>query len=472
MAMRELRLKIKFSTKIFLSLLFVLLASLLGAAAAAWIVAGDVATTRAERALDQALQYSEFDFEQEEADLSTLGKWLVNQDEFITLVRARDSIGLVRMLEPLTLTGIIDVLAVSDPVGEVIVRVRENKPITQGDNILGQVGISEALSGKTVDGLEPDEFGELRERLTLPIYGDLSQRPIGALVIGFYFDEPFFQRISNGVANDAVIVFGERIVSTNLPQPKDESWIGQTAAEEVVLAERERRPSGIVMLKSGATRYLFKFRPLHFPATVPAGMYGLGISSDMIELERVELFRELSGWILLIGIGLGVVAILIARALNAPIRKLHISARGIVDGKRSESNDRAGMDELGDIAMELDTLRERLRAASEPAPAEIKELVCGEITLDSKSHRVMLGQEPVTLSATEFKLLHYLMINRDTVVSASQIIANVWGYSADEDDDVVRMAVSRLRRKIERAPSHPKALVTVPGAGYMLKSRS
>ena len=108
----------------------------------------------------------------------------------------------------------------------------------------------------------------------------------------------------------------------------------------------------------------------------------------------------------------------------------------------------------------------------EPASAESKPLVCGEIMLDPRSHQVRVAGQSVTLSATEFKLVQYLMINRDAVVSVSQIIQNVWGYAADEDDDVVRMTISRLRKKIERHPSNPSTLVTVPGVGYMLKTKT
>jgi DNA-binding winged helix-turn-helix (wHTH) protein/HAMP domain-containing protein len=180
----------------------------------------------------------------------------------------------------------------------------------------------------------------------------------------------------------------------------------------------------------------------------------------------------MAGWIFLMVIAISAVAILLARALLAPIGKLQSAARDIASGNLSEPIMLGHSDELGDIANHLETIRARLREALEPVSAEDKPMVCGEIALDPRTHRVSVDGTPVKLSATEFNLVQYLMINRDAVVSASQIITNVWGYAADEDDDVVRMTISRLRKKIERDPAHPAALVTIPGAGYMLKSKA
>ena len=464
-------LRFGFAARVYLSFLLVFAATLLSAGLAAWWVAGDQAMSRTERTLDQSLQSSEFDLEQEASDLSTLGKWLVDQNEFISLVRSRDSNGLARLLEPLTQTGIVDVLAVSDTAGQITVRVRENQSITQGDNILGQPGVIEALSGKSSTRLDLDGSGKLLGRFTLPIYDGASQPPIGVLLIGFYLDGPFMQRMSSGIANQAVVVYNGRVAITNMAEGSGGTWVGQMAPEEVARAEREGRPSGIVTFENGSSQSIFKFRPLHFPASVAAGMYGVGISSAMIEGERVEFFRAMGGWILLIVVAAGAIAFVFARALTLPVRQLQSAARGLAGGNLAEPIALPRADELGEVADQLEIIRERWKATLEPPSADGKPILCGEIMLDPRSHQVVVTGKTVMLSATEFKLMQYLMTNRDIVVSVSQIIANVWGYAADEDDAVVRMTISRLRKKIERDSSHPSTLVTVPGVGYMLKSK-
>jgi DNA-binding winged helix-turn-helix (wHTH) protein/HAMP domain-containing protein len=462
---------IKFISRVYLSFLLVLALTILSIGSVAWVVAGNQIMLRAERTLDQSLQNSEFDFEQEESDLTTLGNWLVAQREFVSLARARDSIGLARMLEPLTLTGIVDTILVVDSTGQEIVRVTENKPITQGGNSLILTGIKEALSGKSTYGVEPDEFGELRGRFTLPIYDEVAQPPIGVLVVGFFFDGPILRRMSSGPANQAIIVYDDRVAITNVTEGNGDPWIGQPVPEEITRAEREGRPSGIVPFDGGSDKYLFKFRPLHFPTSTAVGMYGVGISSLVVESERNELFLAMGGWIFLIALAISALAYVIARSVSLPVQKVAAAVRGIADGNLSEPIPPVRDDELGDLVDGLQIIMERLRAAFQPASVEGKPLACGEIVLEPRSHRVSVSGKLVGLSTTEFKLLRYLMINHDAVVSISLIITNVWGYAGHEDDDVVRMAISRLRKKIERNPSLPTALVTVPGAGYMLKSK-
>ena len=97
-------------------------------------------------------------------------------------------------------------------------------------------------------------------------------------------------------------------------------------------------------------------------------------------------------------------------------------------------------------------------------------LVLGDISLDPVAHQVKARGAPIKLTPIEFSLLHYLMMNRDGVVTPSSIMTNVWGYDADETDDVVRMSIMRLRQKIERDPAKPRAIVNVHGIGYMFQT--
>lgn len=80
--------------------------------------------------------------------------------------------------------------------------------------------------------------------------------------------------------------------------------------------------------------------------------------------------------------------------------------------------------------------------------------------------------QPLRLTLTEFRLLHYLMMNVGTVVPTPTLLRHVWGYSDPTAADVVRVAVHRLRRKVEDDPQHPQLLHTVPGVGVMFKPRA
>lgn len=106
------------------------------------------------------------------------------------------------------------------------------------------------------------------------------------------------------------------------------------------------------------------------------------------------------------------------------------------------------------------------------AGKNLQVLTLGEISLDPAKHQVHLTDQLISLSPTEFSLLQYLMVNANVTLSVSNIIQNVWGYDADENDQVVKVTISRLRKKIEQDPSEPRLIVNVPGVGYRFEIKT
>jgi DNA-binding response OmpR family regulator len=87
----------------------------------------------------------------------------------------------------------------------------------------------------------------------------------------------------------------------------------------------------------------------------------------------------------------------------------------------------------------------------------------GPLVLDEDAGRVLVGGEPVPLTATELRLLAYLVRNRGRVLSKTQILTQVWGYD-EYDPNLVEAHVSALRRKLEARG--PRLVHTVRGIGY------
>lgn len=91
----------------------------------------------------------------------------------------------------------------------------------------------------------------------------------------------------------------------------------------------------------------------------------------------------------------------------------------------------------------------------------------GDLTLDEESHEVRRGGELISLTATEFELLRYLMRNARRVLSKSQILDRVWDYDFGGQANVVELYISYLRKKID-AGREP-LIHTRRGVGYVLK---
>lgn len=112
-------------------------------------------------------------------------------------------------------------------------------------------------------------------------------------------------------------------------------------------------------------------------------------------------------------------------------------------------------------------LRGLLRRTGATLPRTDSVLVVGDLTLDEDSHEVTRAGEDITLTATEFELLRYLMRNPRRVLSKAQILDRVWNYDFGGQANVVELYISYLRKKIDhdRAPM----IHTMRGAGYVLR---
>jgi two-component system OmpR family response regulator len=107
-----------------------------------------------------------------------------------------------------------------------------------------------------------------------------------------------------------------------------------------------------------------------------------------------------------------------------------------------------------------------LRRTASDLPGDI--LRFGDIVLDEARHEVHRGETQIPLTATEFSLLRYFMLNPRRVLSKSQILQNVWRYDFGGNSNVVETYVSYLRRKLDAAG--PPLIRTVRQAGYMLEA--
>jgi two-component system OmpR family response regulator len=107
-----------------------------------------------------------------------------------------------------------------------------------------------------------------------------------------------------------------------------------------------------------------------------------------------------------------------------------------------------------------------LRRTAGELPGDV--LRFADLTLDEARHEVRRGDERIDLTATEFNLLRYFMLNPRRVLSKSQILQNVWRYDFGGNSNVVETYVSYLRKKLDAAG--PPLLKTIRQAGYMLES--
>lgn len=118
----------------------------------------------------------------------------------------------------------------------------------------------------------------------------------------------------------------------------------------------------------------------------------------------------------------------------------------------------------------LARIRAVLNRARQTTIAPNAELVCGALRINLPQRKVMVGDEEIHLTPTEYKLLYELASHCNQVMLHEQLLTAVWGPAYRSDFDYLRSYIHLLRRKIEPDPANPRYIKRVSGVGYMFEA--
>jgi DNA-binding response OmpR family regulator len=109
-----------------------------------------------------------------------------------------------------------------------------------------------------------------------------------------------------------------------------------------------------------------------------------------------------------------------------------------------------------------------LRRTQKPTLREELEKI-GEIQIDNERYKVYVRGQPVKLSATEFKILQFLVQRRGKICTRDQLLNSVWQEDSFLEPRKVDVHIRRLRTIIEKDPANPKHIQTLRGVGYFFE---
>ena len=117
----------------------------------------------------------------------------------------------------------------------------------------------------------------------------------------------------------------------------------------------------------------------------------------------------------------------------------------------------------------VEILSERIAAVLRRSAGEKdRQMFCYRgLTVDLGKMQVCKEQEPVKLSATEYRILELLIHNRNQVMTREMLLRQIWDIDENYvDENTLNVYIRRLRQKLEKDPKNPEYIITVFGIGY------
>lgn len=163
--------------------------------------------------------------------------------------------------------------------------------------------------------------------------------------------------------------------------------------------------------------------------------------------------------------GLEVVRRMRGKKISTPV--LFLTAKDTVADKVTGLD--AGAEDYLVKPFAFEELLARIRALTRKSAGQItNQLTLADLTLDMKSRRVVRSDTVIPLSAREFAILEYLMLNQGTVLSREKIENHIWNFDYAGGSNVIDVYIRYLRKKIDD-PFSVRLIHTVRGSGYVMR---
>ena len=119
-----------------------------------------------------------------------------------------------------------------------------------------------------------------------------------------------------------------------------------------------------------------------------------------------------------------------------------------------------------ELVSRINAVLRRVQLSSPPEQTRNRVQIDERLTVDFDRREVLVNDEPIKLRPTEYRLLYHFVQNAGWTLTHEQLLSKVWGPEYVDDNQLLRLYVTYLRKKIEPDPSNPRYIFNERGVGY------
>ena len=155
------------------------------------------------------------------------------------------------------------------------------------------------------------------------------------------------------------------------------------------------------------------------------------------------------------------------KGIGTPV--LILTAKSDIEDKVAGLN--SGADDYLTKPFSFDELLARIKAILRRKFNAVDNIIkIADLEINLSTHETKRGDKKINLSAKEYALLEYLVLNKNKLLTRTQITEHIYNYDFDLDSNIIDVMITRLRKKIDKG-FEKKLIQTVRGSGYMVKEK-
>lgn len=121
--------------------------------------------------------------------------------------------------------------------------------------------------------------------------------------------------------------------------------------------------------------------------------------------------------------------------------------------------------DMGVLLARIEALVRRSRMNGTAKEGDHSAINFGSFKLDREKGELLKGEEIISLNGQEYRLLEYLLVNPDKIISRDKLLDDVWGYDCETSSRTVDVHIAKIRQKLEESEI-PRHILTIRGRGY------